>query len=178
MAQRFNDFGIASVALTGDDDPATRQQAIKQLRSREIHVLFTVDLFNEGVDIPEIDTVLFLRPTENATIFLQHLGRGLRLADDKPCVTVLDFIGNQHANFHFDLRYRTLTGTSQLVPVRMRQIEHGFPSLPAGSWATCGRLCASTGSLLTSCRPTSSSLPGGSRVGESGRRLPGAPPKS
>ena len=60
-----------------------------------MNLLFTVDLFNEGVDVPEIDTVLFLRPTESATVFLQQLGRGLRLADDKPCLTVLDFIGNQ-----------------------------------------------------------------------------------
>ena len=69
-------------------------------------VLFTVDLFNEGVDVPAIDTVLFLRPTDSETVFLQQLGRGLRLADNKPCLTVFDFIGNQHGDFRFDLRYR------------------------------------------------------------------------
>ncbi len=62
--------------------------------------------------MPEIDTVLFLRPTESATVFLQQLGRGLRLAEDKPCLTVLDFIGGQHDQLPFDLRYRALTGVS------------------------------------------------------------------
>lgn len=143
MAQRFNDFGIPALALTGDDDPAVRQRAIRQLRSRQVNVLFTVDLFNEGVDIPEIDTVLFLRPTESATIFLQQLGRGLRLADDKPCLTVLDFIGNQHASFRFDLPYRALTGTSRRGLVH--QIEHGFPTLPAGCHISLDRVA---GALL------------------------------
>jgi superfamily II DNA or RNA helicase len=76
-------------------------------------VLFTVDLFNEGIDLPMVDTILMLRPTESATIFLQQLGRGLRLDDDKPCLTVLDFIGGQNANFRFDLRWRALTGVSR-----------------------------------------------------------------
>ena len=57
-------------------------------------ILCVVDIFNEGVDIPEVDTLLFLRPTESLTIFLQQLGRGLRLASDKECCTVLDFVGN------------------------------------------------------------------------------------
>ncbi|MGQ0678932.1 MAG: DUF3427 domain-containing protein [Actinomycetota bacterium] len=141
MARRFNDFGIPALALTGDDDPAARRRAIEQLRAREVNVLFTVDLFNEGVDIPEIDAVLFLRPTESATIFLQQLGRGLRLADDKPCLTVLDFIGNQHAGFRFDLRYRALTGSSRRGLVQ--QIEHGFPTLPAGCHISLDRVAES-----------------------------------
>ena len=62
------------------------------LRRREVNIVCTVDLYNEGVDIPEIDTVLFLRPTESLTVFLQQLGRGLRLHDDKDCLTVLDFV--------------------------------------------------------------------------------------
>ena len=79
---------------------------------------------------PTIDTVLFLRPTESATVFLQQLGRGLRLADDKPCLTVLDFIGGQHGKFRFDLRYRALTGATRRA--LDRDIEQGFPTLPAG----------------------------------------------
>ena len=100
------------------------------LRAKRINAVFAVDLFNEGIDVPEIDTVLFLRPTESATVFLQQLGRGLRLVDDKACLTVLDFVGNQHARFRFDLRYRALTGLhrGQLV----REIEAGFPYLPSG----------------------------------------------
>ena len=69
-----------------DTRPADREAALTALRNREINVLFAVDLFNEGLDIPEVDTVLFLRPTESATVFLQQLGRGLRLdARARPC---------------------------------------------------------------------------------------------
>lgn len=140
MADRFNGFGIASIALTGDDHPEQRRVAIEALRNRKVNVLFTVDLFNEGVDIPEIDTVLFLRPTESATVFLQQLGRGLRLDNDKPCLTVLDFIGAQNARFRFDLRYRALTGASRMGLVR--EIEHGFPTLPAGCHVSLDRVSA------------------------------------
>ena len=92
--------------------------------------MFAVDLFNEGLDVPAIDTVLFLRPTESATVFLQQLGRGLRLSDDKSCLTVLDFIGHQHTKFRFDRRYRALTGASRRGIER--QVRDGFPVLPAG----------------------------------------------
>jgi superfamily II DNA or RNA helicase/HKD family nuclease len=130
MARKFNDAGLASEAVTSRTNPAERRAALGKLRRRDIKVVFTVDLFNEGVDVPEIDTVLFLRPTESATVFLQQLGRGLRLSDDKPCLTVLDFIGNQNRSFRFDLRYRALTGTTRRE--LQREIEHGFPTLPAG----------------------------------------------
>ncbi|GAA0345547.1 DEAD/DEAH box helicase [Actinoallomurus spadix] len=130
MATRFNQAGIPSVAVTSATDRSAREQTLIDLRNREINVVFTVDLFNEGVDVPQIDTVLFLRPTESATVFLQQLGRGLRFADDKPCLTVLDFVGRQNVNFRFDLRYRALTGDS---PRQLeRDIHDGFPTLPAG----------------------------------------------
>ena len=74
--------------------------------------------------------MLLLRPTESATVFLQQLGRGLRLDDDKPCLTVLDFIGGQHANFRFDLRWRALTGVSRRAI--KRAVEQDFPTLPGG----------------------------------------------
>ncbi|MCV2488243.1 DUF3427 domain-containing protein [Geodermatophilus sp. YIM 151500] len=80
--------------------------------------------------MPTVDTVLFLRPTESATVFLQQLGRGLRLAEDKACLTVLDFIGAQHREFRFDLRFRELTGSSRRG--LQRDVEAGFPTLPAG----------------------------------------------
>jgi superfamily II DNA or RNA helicase/HKD family nuclease len=130
MAHKFTNAGIRSVAVTSRTPAADRTASLEALRKREITTVFTVDLFNEGVDVPEIDTVLFLRPTESATVFLQQLGRGLRLADDKPCLTVLDFIGNQNREFRFDLRYRALTGTSRRG--LRREIEHDFPTLPAG----------------------------------------------
>ncbi|MEV4580246.1 DUF3427 domain-containing protein [Nonomuraea jabiensis] len=130
MADRFTRAGLPSVAITTHSRNDERDQALRDLRERRINAVFTVDLFNEGVDVPEIDTVLFLRPTDSATVFLQQLGRGLRLADDKPCLTVLDFVGHQHKQFRFDRRYRALTGASRTGIAR--EIEQGFPTLPAG----------------------------------------------
>ena len=75
---------------------------------REIKVIFAVDLYNEGVDIPEINTVLFLRPTESVTVFIQQLGRGLRLFDGKDCLTVLDFIGRANQNYNFTEKYHSI----------------------------------------------------------------------
>lgn len=140
MAARFNDAGIPARSVTSRTASPDRRAALTALRSRDVNILFTVDLFNEGVDIPEIDTVLFLRPTESATVFLQQLGRGLRLADDKPCLTVLDFIGNQAAEFRFDLRYRALTGVSRRGLAR--EIERGFPTLPPGCHIELDRVAA------------------------------------
>jgi superfamily II DNA or RNA helicase len=130
MAARFRAAGIASEAVLGTTDGANRDRALRRLRDREINCLFAVDIFNEGVDVPQIDTVLFLRPTESATVFLQQLGRGLRRVRDKECLTVLDFIGNAHRNFRFDLRYRAITGASRREVEE--EIENGFPYLPAG----------------------------------------------
>ena len=88
-------------------------------------------MFNEGVDIPTVDTVLFLRPTESSTVFLQQLGRGLRRAQDKPVLTAIDFVGHQNTKFRFDTRYRAITGATRTG--LQRQVEQGFPFLPAGS---------------------------------------------
>jgi superfamily II DNA or RNA helicase len=130
MARRFNEAGIPSLHVSADSTPAERDDALRKLKAREVNCLFAVDLFNEGVDVPEIDTVLFLRPTESATVFLQQLGRGLRRTNDKDCLTVLDFIGNASRNFRFDLRYRAITGATRAEVVA--QVENGFPHLPAG----------------------------------------------
>jgi superfamily II DNA or RNA helicase len=130
MADRFSAQGLPSVAVSSDSSSEERDDALRRLRSGGVNVVFAVDLFNEGVDVPGIDTVLFLRPTESATVFLQQLGRGLRRAEGKECLTVLDFIGRSSTRFRFDLRYRALTGASR-SGVR-KQIEQGFPYLPAG----------------------------------------------
>lgn len=130
MARRFAEAGIAAGAISSRTGPEERARLLAALRARAVNVLFTVDLLNEGVDIPDIDTVLFLRPTESATVFLQQLGRGLRRTADKPCLTVLDFIGNQHADFRLDLRFRALTGAGRSGLAR--EVEGGFPHLPAG----------------------------------------------
>lgn len=130
MADYFNTHGIAAEVLTADSPDPVRQTARRRLVNREIQIIFTVDLFNEGVDIPEVDTVLFLRPTESLTVYLQQLGRGLRLHEGKANLTVLDFIAPQNRRFRFADRFRALSSRKdQRVD---RQIEAGFPWLPAG----------------------------------------------
>ncbi len=130
MAKSFNDAGIPAAHLSGDSLTNVRRETLRRLRQREINAIFSVDVFNEGLDIPEVDTVLLLRPTESATVFLQQLGRGLRRTLGKPGLTVLDFIGQQHRQFRFEPRFAavTRTGGRQLID----EIEAGFPSLPAG----------------------------------------------
>ncbi len=131
MARRFSEAGLPSLAVSADTDSESRKTALEALRKGKVRALFAVDLFNEGIDIPAVDTILFLRPTESALVFLQQLGRGLRRAKDKDCVTVLDFIGKAHRSFRFDLRYRAVTGTTRTEVEK--QIQLGFPFLPAGS---------------------------------------------
>ena len=97
MADYFTNHDVPAAAVySGEQGEYTeeRKAAILKLKNEEVKILFTVDMFNEGVDIPEIDTVLFLRPTQSPTIFLQQLGRGLRKSENKKYLTVLDFIGN------------------------------------------------------------------------------------
>ncbi|MCM0673245.1 DUF3427 domain-containing protein [Micromonospora phytophila] len=130
MADWFTKHGVPSAAVTSRADRAARDGLLRDFKAGKLRVLFTVDLFNEGIDLPMVDTILMLRPTESATIFLQQLGRGLRLDDDKPCLTVLDFIGGQNANFRFDLRWRALTGVSRRAVEAA--VRDDFPSLPSG----------------------------------------------
>lgn len=130
MSRYFHENGIPSIALSAHSTRAERDSAQKQLRDRTVNLIFVVDLYNEGVDIPEIDTVMFLRPTESLTVFLQQLGRGLRLHPEKECLTVIDFIGAQHKEFRFASRFRAL---SQKPTARLdREVEKGFPHLPSG----------------------------------------------
>lgn len=132
MAEEFNNAGIPSIALTGDTDKEIRKNASKKLENGDIKCIFTVDLFNEGVDIPKVNTILFLRPTESLTIFLQQLGRGLRIADGKECLTVLDFIGQSNKNYKFADKFRALIGkTKKSVE---SYVKDGFVSLPKGCY--------------------------------------------
>ncbi|MDG2286472.1 MAG: DEAD/DEAH box helicase, partial [Alphaproteobacteria bacterium] len=130
MAEFFTQHGIPAIALSAKTPSDERRAAKKKLVQREVHVIFVVDLYNEGVDIPEIDTVLFLRPTESLTVYLQQLGRGLRLHESKDCLTVLDFIGAQAKEFRFADRFRALS-TNPIAPLD-QEIDQGFPHLPAG----------------------------------------------
>jgi len=129
MTEKFNLAGLKAEYLTSKNS-SERNRIREQFKKKEFNYLFVVDIFNEGVDIPEIDTVLFLRPTESLTVFLQQLGRGLRLAEGKECLTVLDFVGNARPEYDFENKFRALIGktTSSVY----KEIEDDFPHLPLG----------------------------------------------
>lgn len=131
MAEKFYSAGLKADYIVSNDGRDSMRASIKsQFRNKDINYLFVVDIFNEGVDIPEIDTVLFLRPTESLTVFLQQLGRGLRLHDDKDCLTVLDFVGNSRAEYDFEGRFRALIGKTNTST--KEELENDFPHLPLG----------------------------------------------
>lgn len=129
MAEKFVLAGLKADYLTSDNSQY-RAEMREKLRNKEINYLFVRDIFNEGVDIPDIDTVLFLRPTESLTIFLQQLGRGLRLAKGKDCLTVLDFVGNARPEYDFEHKFRALVGKTHTSITK--EIEDEFPHLPLG----------------------------------------------
>lgn len=132
MARMFNKWNVPSIALHGKSDAETRESAKAKLLQGDIKFIFVVDIYNEGVDIPAVNTTLFLRPTESITVFLQQLGRGLRLSEGKECLTVLDFIGQAHQNYSFEDKFRALIGkTKHSVKY---YIENGFANLPRGSF--------------------------------------------
>jgi superfamily II DNA or RNA helicase len=130
MARYFTSHGVPSLALSAESPSEVRREALERLRTRAANFIFVVDLYNEGVDIPEVETLLFLRPTESLTVYLQQFGRGLRLHDEKECLTVLDFIGAQRREFRFAPRIRAFS-TNPTTPLD-REIEQGFPHLPSG----------------------------------------------
>lgn len=131
MADRFTTSGIRSATITGHTPSAERERHVDNLRSGRLQAIMAVDVFNEGIDVPSIDTVLFLRPTESSTIFLQQLGRGLRRAQGKAVLTALDFVGHHRQEFRFDRRFRAMTGSTRKQ--LERDVQHGFPFLPAGT---------------------------------------------
>lgn len=132
MAKVFNESGIPSIALHGQSSDSDREHARHRLVVREIRMIFVVDLYNEGVDIPKVNTILFLRPTESLTVFLQQLGRGLRLAEGKECLTVLDFIGQANQDYNFSDKFRALIGKTKHSI--QHYVENGFSTLPRGSF--------------------------------------------
>ena len=132
MAEYFKRKGIPSIALSAKSADDIRDKAKEELISGKINFIFVVDLYNEGVDIPEIDTVLFLRPTESATVFLQQLGRGLRRCEGKDCLTVLDFIGHANKKYNFAMKFEAIVGKGR-KSIR-KQVENGFSNLPRGCY--------------------------------------------
>ena len=132
MCQYFNAHHIPSMFLTGKSPEEERRTAKQRLVSGEVRFIFVVDIYNEGVDLPEVNTILFLRPTESLTVFLQQLGRGLRLSEDKECLTVLDFIGQANKKYNFEDKFAALlSNTTRSVS---REIKDGFVSVPKGCY--------------------------------------------
>ncbi|MBA3656175.1 MAG: DUF3427 domain-containing protein [Gemmatimonadaceae bacterium] len=130
MARVFNECRIPSVAVWADTPDEERRRALSDLAGGRVSVVFSVDLFNEGVDVPSVNTLLMLRPTDSALLFLQQLGRGLRKSKDKDLCTVLDFVGQHRKEFRYDRRFQALLGGSRAYVER--QVSEGFPFLPAG----------------------------------------------
>jgi superfamily II DNA or RNA helicase len=130
MAQKFNERGIISAVLVGETATDERTALLNDFRAGKIRFLFTRDVLNEGLDVPDVNTVLFLRPTESLTVFLQQLGRGLRHAPEKDCLTVLDFVGQSHRRYRIDRKLKALLAKRRFNI--QREVEMDFPHLPAG----------------------------------------------
>lgn len=130
MASFLTSKGLSASVLIGEDSAERRETEISRLTKGEIKILCTVNLFNEGVDIPCVNTLLLLRPTQSPVVFQQQIGRGLRLHPGKSCCVILDFIGQYGAEYRFDILYQTLTGQSRRQV--QQSAESGFSHLPAG----------------------------------------------
>lgn len=130
MTAWLNRAGLPAACVVGTTPRDERQRAPQRLASGEVCALVTVDLYNEGVDLPTVDTLLLLRPTQSPVLFQQQLGRGLRLAPDKDCCLVLDFVGQHRADFRFDRLLSGITGLTRRE--LMEAVDQGFGSLPPG----------------------------------------------
>ncbi|MHB8076696.1 DUF3427 domain-containing protein [Desulfosporosinus fructosivorans] len=130
MSEIFNKSGIPSEFLIAESEDSVRDSVKRRLVTKEIKFVFVVDIYNEGIDIPEVNTVLFLRPTESLTVFLQQLGRGLRLSDGKEALTVLDFVGQAHKKYSFEDRFKALLSRTRKTVEH--EIKHGFANVPRG----------------------------------------------
>jgi len=131
------DHGIAAVSLTGDSEEGEREEVIRRLRNENdpLEVVCTVDIFNEGIDIPELTHVLFLRPTESFTIFLQQIGRGLRRAPGKNFLVVIDFVGNFRKVHVAPLALMGFTSADQFIEAGRQNPQLGIGErLPEGCY--------------------------------------------
>lgn len=131
MAEYFRKHGVRAAAVYADS-PLSRGEALEQLGSGQLQVLFSVDLFNEGVDLPSIDTVMMLRPTESKILFLQQLGRGLRKAEGKDKLVVLDFVANHQSFLHKPMALMNRSMNHRQLAEFARQAEQGQLELPEG----------------------------------------------
>ncbi len=138
MADMFSKQRIPSGAFVSGVEDTRCQALLNDLQAGRLTFLFTVDKLSEGVDVPEINTVLFLRPTESLTVFLQQLGRGLRHAPGKDCLTVLDFVGQAHRRYRIDTKLKSLLPRHRFSIDK--EVEQDFPHLPAGCSIQLDRL--------------------------------------
>ncbi|MDI6880969.1 MAG: DUF3427 domain-containing protein [Desulfitobacteriaceae bacterium] len=130
MCNVFKKSGIPSDYLIAESEDEVRDSVKRRLVNKEIKFVFVVDIYNEGIDIPEVNTVLFLRPTESLTVFLQQLGRGLRLCDGKESLTVLDFVGQAHTKYSFADRFKALLARTRKSVEQ--EVKTGFAHVPRG----------------------------------------------
>ncbi len=130
MCNVFKKSGIPSDYLIAESEDEVRDSVKRRLVNKEIKFVFVVDIYNEGIDIPEVNTVLFLRPTESLTVFLQQLGRGLRLSDGKESLTVLDFVGQAHTKYSFADRFKALLARTRKSVEQ--EVKTGFAHVPRG----------------------------------------------
>ena len=160
MATECNQRGIKSAVLVGETEDQARSQHIEDLRAGRLTFLFTRDVLNEGLDVPEVNTVLFLRPTESLTIFLQQLGRGLRHSPGKDCLAVLDFVGQVHRRYRIDRKLKALLAETAIQhparggdwtsPTCQPDAASNSTVLPVSMCSqTFGKICAI---LPTKCR--------------------------
>jgi superfamily II DNA or RNA helicase len=138
MASYLSAAGLPALCVTGDTSRDERRRAPVRLRNGEVCALVTVDLFNEGIDLPEVDTLLLLRPTQSPVVFQQQIGRGLRLSPGKESCLVLDFVGRHRSDFRFDRLFTPLTGLTRRE--LERSVQDGFSQLPAGCHFQLGRI--------------------------------------
>lgn len=154
MCDVFTQAGLRATVVTGETNAEERRALRANMEAGKIQIVCTVDVYNEGVDFPCINSLLFLRPTQSLTVYLQQLGRGLRRAPDKDACTVLDFVAPANRRFSFESRYRALMRDGS-VGLR-RQITAGFPGLPAGCTFTMEKVARE--SVLANIRENAEGL--------------------
>ena len=165
MAARATELGVPAIAVHGGSPAELRDDIHRRLREREVNLVFTCDLYNEGVDLPFVDALLLLRPTMSATLFLQQLGRGLRLHEGKDACLVLDFIGQHREEYRFDAMLGALTGQPR-AKLKV-SVEQDFPLLPSGCAVSLDPVAREQ--ILASLKRTIGS--GAKRLGEELREL-------
>lgn len=138
LSHRFNELGYRTTAISGQDSDEARDAAISRLETGELEYIFSVDIMNEGVDIPSLNQIIMLRRTDSAIIFIQQLGRGLRLSDGKEYTLVLDFIGNYQSNFLVPI---ALSGDKTYNKDRLRRlVQEGDSAIPGCSTVSFDRI--------------------------------------